>query len=84
MFGYSQSSDISGDDRSVQICSDIVISDDITLSDGGTFYTYGMILLSGTKPKVTGDSTFHIDSESDTSWLLFLFTIFYIFIFLNI
>jgi hypothetical protein len=70
IYGYSRSSSNSGDDRCVEICSDIIISDSITLSDGGTFYTYGGIK-SETKVKVSGDSTFHINGDSDTSWFLF-------------
>jgi hypothetical protein len=68
MKGYDQSTSIDGGDRHVQIYGGVEISGKMELSNGGVYYTYG-ILSESNKPKVTGDDTFCIEGESDTSWL---------------
>jgi hypothetical protein len=77
MKGYTQSSSTSGTDKQVQILNDISIFGTMTLSNGGIYYTYG-IISSNVKPKVIGDNNnFYINSESSTSWYtFFLFFIF--------
>jgi hypothetical protein len=75
MKGYDQSAGIDGYNRHVQIWVGVKISGEMELSNGGVYYTYG-ILSDTNKSKVTGDDTFCIEGKSDTSWL-YIFLLFF-------
>jgi hypothetical protein len=65
--GYSESNN-AGSDKHVQILNDISIFETTTLSNGGTYYTYG-IISNGIKPKVSGtNNNFYIDGQNSISW----------------
>jgi hypothetical protein len=66
--GYIESNNAEDSDKHVQILNEISISETMTLSNGGTYYTYG-IISGGIKPKVIGeDGNFYIDAANSTSW----------------